>query len=193
MRKGITQIKANTGKAIVLSMLCVLCSVFCSAQLNYDYTAGKFLVKGKVIDVQSKAPVPYANVIFTKNNKGITCDNEGNFTLYVYKTDTLKFTSMGYIGKILHISDIDSSMYYTMEVQLIHDFVKLKDVVIYPFKSREEFIDAFMDNKEEKLQIAGIAPPKYSRVTPKAKFYNPISFLYDRVKKRRAANPDFKP
>ena len=152
------------------------------------------MIKGKVVDVQSKSAIPLANIIFLKNGKGVTCDNEGNFTIYVYKNDTLKFSSTGYIAKNIHISDIDSSNYYTLEIQLMHDFVKLKDVIIYPFRTKEEFVDAFMDAKDiNKITIAGIAPPKYSNITPRAKFYNPISFLYDRVKKRRAADPDFKP
>jgi hypothetical protein len=167
--------------------------VFTKAQLNFDYTAGKFMIKGKVIDVQSKTPVPLANILFTKNGRGVTCDNEGNFTLYVLKTDTLKFSSAGYISKIIHISDLDSNNYYTLEIQLIRDFVKLKEVTIYPFKNRDEFIDAFRDNKADKQTFNGVPPPKYSKVQPKAKFYNPISFLYDKVKRRRAANPDFKP
>ena len=179
---------------LLLPIAYCLLPALCSAQLNYDYTAGKFMIKGKVVDVQTKTPIPMANIIFVKNGRGITCDNEGNFTLYVYKTDTLKFSSTGYIPKVIHMSDIDSNRYYTMEVQLIHDFVKIKDVIIYPFRTKEEFIDAFMEAKDvNKITIAGIAPPKYSRITPKAKFSNPISFLYDRVKKRSAANPDFKP
>jgi hypothetical protein len=77
---------------------------------------------------------------------------------------------------------------------LIHDFIKLKDVTIYPFGNKEEFIDAFLDAKGvNKIDIAGIAPPKYGTVSPKAKFSNPISMLYNRVKKRSSANPDFKP
>jgi len=178
----------------LLSIVCCLLSIVCFSQLNYDYTAGKFMIKGKVVDVQSKAVIPMANIIFVKNGKGVSCDNEGNFTIYVYKTDTLKFSSTGYIPKVIHMSDIDSSKYYTLEIQLIHDFVKIKDVIIYPFRTKEEFIDAFMEAKDiNKIMIAGIAPPKYSHITPKAKFSNPISFLYDRVKKRRAANPEFKP
>lgn len=177
-------------------LVCLLFMLFAvpgSAQLNYAFTAGKFMIKGKVIDVQSRNPVPLANILFNSSNKGITCDNEGYFTLYVSKSDTLKFSSTGYISKIIHISDLDSANYYTLEIQLIHDFIKLKEVTIYPFRTKEEFADAFRETKTEQLVVAGVAPPKYSKVPPKAKFYNPISFLYDRVKKRRAANPDFKP
>ena len=90
--------------------------------------------------------------------------------------------------------DLDSTTYYTLEIQLKHDFIKLKEVTIYPFRSKEEFVDAFLEAKGvNKIDIAGIAPPKYGTVSPKAKFSNPISMLYERVKKRRAANPDFRP
>lgn len=179
---------------VVLSIALCLVSCFSFAQLNYDYTAGKFLIKGRVVDVQNKTPIPYANITFVKNGKGISCDNDGNFTLYVYPTDTLRFSSTGYIPKVIHMYDMDSTRYYTMEIALMHDFIKIKDVVIYPFRTRDEFVDAFMNAKDvNKVSIAGIAPPKYSNITPKAKFSNPISFLYEKVKKRRAANPDFKP
>lgn len=174
-------------------LLLLLTATAGKAQFTNAYTAGKFLIKGKVIDVQSRNAVPLANIMFNSSNKGITCDNEGYFTLYVYKTDTLKFSSTGYISKTIHIADLDSVNYYTLEIQLIHDFIKLKEVTIYPFRTKEEFTEAFLETKTEQLVVAGVAPPKYSKVPPKAKFYNPISFLYDRVKKRRAANPDFKP
>ena len=146
------------------------------------------------MDVQTKTPIPLVNIRVNGTGKGVTCDNDGNFTFYVYKKDTLKFSSTGYIPKVIHVYDLDSTQYYTLEITLIHDFVKLKDVTIYPFRNKEEFVDAFLDAKGvNKVQIAGIAPPKYGTVSPKAKFSNPISMLYERVKKRRAANPDFKP
>ena len=179
---------------LVLSCVLCLASIVSFSQLNYDYTAGKFMIKGKVMDLQNQTPIPLANILFVKNGRGITCDNEGNFTLYVYKTDTLKFSSAGYLSKVIHMQDIDSSKYYVMEIQLMHDVIKLKDVMIYPYRDRDAFIDAFMDARGvNKVTIAGIAPPKYTSIPPRAKFYNPISLLYDKVKKRRAANPDFKP
>ena len=164
------------------------------SQLNFAFQEGTFLIKGKVIDLQSKKPVPFTNIRINSTNRCITCDNEGSFTMYVSKTDTLRFSSTGYTPKSLHVSDFDSSKYYTLEIQLMHDFVKLKEVMIYPFHTKEEFVDAFLDWRDvNKVNIVGIAPPKYSHITTRAKFNNPISLLYERVKKRRAANPDFKP
>ncbi|MCX6198941.1 MAG: carboxypeptidase-like regulatory domain-containing protein [Bacteroidetes bacterium] len=166
----------------------------CLSQLNFDFQQGKFLIKGKVVDVETKNGVPLTNIRINGTNRGVTCDNEGIFAFYVYKNDTLKFTSTGYLPKTIHIADLDSNSLYTLEIQLIHDFVKLKQVIIYPFRDKEEFEEAFMDARNlNKITIAGIAPPKYSNKIPKAKFTNPISFLYERIKKRRAANPDFRP
>ncbi len=186
--------KTSPFAKIVLSVVCCLLSAICSAQLNFDFQEGKFLIKGKVVDVQTKTPIPLVNIRVNGTGKGVTCDNGGNFTFYVYKKDTLKFSSTGYIPKVIHVYDLDSTQYYTLEITLMHDFVKLKDVTIYPFRNKEEFVDAFMDAKGiNKVDVAGIAPPTYGTISPKAKFSNPISMLYERVKKRRAANPDFKP
>ncbi|MES2622348.1 MAG: carboxypeptidase-like regulatory domain-containing protein [Bacteroidota bacterium] len=181
-------------KIFVFTVVCCLLSVICFAQLNFDFQKDKFLIKGKVVELQSKTAIPSANIRVNGNGKGLTCDNEGNFTFYVYKSDTLRFSSTGYLPKVIHVYDLDSTGYYTLEIQLIHDFIKLKDVTIYPFKNKEEFVDAFLDAKGvNKVDVAGIAPPKYGTVSPKAKFSNPISMLYERVKKRRVADPDFRP
>ncbi len=181
-------------KTIVLSIVYCLSSIICFSQLNFDFQQGKFLIKGKVVDVETKNGISLTNIRINGTSRGVTCDNEGVFAFYVYKNDTLKFTSTGYMPKTIHIADLDSNTFYTLEIQLIHDFIKLRDVVIYPFRNKEEFEDAFMDARNiNKITIAGIAPPKYSNKIPKAKFTNPISFLYERLKHRRAANPDFKP
>lgn len=165
------------------------------AQLNYSFTEGKFLIKGKVTDIESKAPLPYANIRINGTNKGITCDADGMFSFYVYMHDTLRFSSTGYLNKVLHVYDLDSSQYYTLNIQLIHDFIKLKEVTIYPFHDLDEFKKAFVEGKGiDRISIAGIDAPKYGTKVPKAKFNNPVSFLYERLKRKRSsADPDFRP
>lgn len=164
------------------------------AQLNFDFREGMFMIKGQVVDRQSQKTLGGANVIYVNQKKGYTTDAEGKFTLYVYPTDTLRFSFIGYAPKTIVVKNIDSASFYTLKVEMIKDVINIAPVTIYPFKDKSEFIDAFMAEKDAgKVIIPGIAPPKYSNITPKAKLTNPISFLYDRVKKKRAANPDFKP
>jgi CarboxypepD_reg-like domain len=163
------------------------------AQLNFDYTEGKFMIKGQVIDVQTKSPVPMANILFVNRAKGATCDNEGRFTLYVSLTDTLKFTSTGYMAKTINVSDLAKANYYTLQIQLIQDFIKLKEITIYPYRNMDEFKQAFIDARNTtKLNLPGLEP-KYNHKGANPKFYNPISYLYNKIKKRGAADPDFKP
>lgn len=167
---------------------------FASAQMNYEFTEGKFMIKGTVVDIESKMALPFANIKVTNTGKAITCDRDGNFTMYVSRYDTLRISSVGHIPKVIHVYDIDSTQYYTLKVELIHDFIKMPTVTIYPFRDREGFKDAFMAAKDmNKVVIPGIAPPKYSNRKPNPKLTNPVSFLYERMKKKRAANPDFKP
>ena len=181
-------------RAFLLSIVSCLFSIVCTAQLNFDFQKGKFLIKGKVVDIQTKTPLSFVNIRINGTGKGLTCDNDGNFTCYVYKSDTLKFSSTGYISKVIHVYDLDSTQYYILQIQLMHDFIKLKDVTMYPFNNKDEFIDAFMEAKGvKKSASAGIAAPKYGTISPKAKFSNPISLLYEHMKHRRAANPDFRP
>ncbi len=164
-----------------------------SAQLNFDYTEGKFLIKGQVIDVQTKSPIPMANILFLNRNKGVTCDNEGRFTMYVSLKDTLKFTSTGYMNKVINVNDLDKSNYYTLQIQLIQDFIKLKEITIYPYRNLDEFKQAFIDARNQgKLSMFGLEP-KFSNKAANPKFYNPISYLYDKIKRRGAADPNFKP
>ncbi len=181
-------------RVVFLSIVCCLVSAVSYSQLNFDFQKDKFLIKGKVVDRQTGGLIPYANIRFNNTNRGFSCDNEGGFSFYVYKTDTIVFSYTGYMSKTVFVRNIDSSEYYTLEVQMMQDFIKLKDVTVYPFRTKEEFVDAFIEGKGiNKLVIAGIAPPKYTHITPRAKLTNPISFLYERAKKRSSANPDFKP
>ncbi len=177
-------------KRIALLHLCILVTIGLHAQMNYDYTAGKFMIKGQVMDVEAERPVPLANVMIVNTGKGLTCDNEGKFTMYVSKKDTLRFSSTGYINRSICAGDIDSARFYTLSIELIKDFIRLKEVTIYPYRDLEAFKKAFVDERNPNKTIPGIAPPKYGDHY-RAKFYNPISMLYDRIKKRTAANPDF--
>lgn len=182
-------------RQMLLSVVCCLFFVAGWAQLNYAFTEGKFLIKGKVVDLQSKRPIPMANLRINSTGKGVTCDNDGVFTTYVSQTDTLKFSSTGYISKVIHMEDIDSSRYYILQIELLHDFIKLKEVTIYPYRDLDDFKKAFIEGRDmQQANFYGIAPPKYTSDISKPKFYNPVSFLYERFKKKkRAADPEFKP
>ncbi len=177
-----------------LVALLMLSGMVAKAQLNFAFREGTFMIKGRVLDRQTKQPVSLANITTTNGKQKMTCDVYGNFVLYVSKNDTLRISSTGYLARYVPIGDIDSASFYTLEVVLTKDDIKIKEVVIYPWGDRDKFDKAFVDARDEnKVLIPGIAPPKYSNKKPPAKLWNPASLIYDLVKRKRAANPDFKP
>jgi len=180
-------------KAFIGFVFLLLAVTSCYAQLNFNNIEGKFFIKGQVTDMQSKVAIGSANVRLLKTGSGTTCDNDGYFTIYVTKKDTLVFTSTGYVSKQLAVNDIDSASYHAVRVELLHDFIKIPDIIIYPYRDLDDFKKAFLEVKIEKPALYGIPPPKYSHETPKAKLINPVSYLYEKLRHRRAANPDFKP
>ncbi len=150
----------SIAKMMALTLVFGLCTFALNAQLNYDFTAGKFLIKGKVVDLGTQAPVPMANIRIVGTHRGLTCESDGSFTMYVSKTDTLEFSSTGYVSKLYVVAAFDSSKYYTLNIELLHDFIKLKEVTIYPFKDVDEFKTAFIGTKDLRKDFMGIAAPK---------------------------------
>ncbi len=183
----------NTLRSFLYSLLMLLGITPAFAQLNFEYTEGKYMIKGVVTDLKSDLSVPNANIWITNQKKGITAEADGRFTMYVYPTDTLRFSSVGYISKTIPVSAIPEKEKYTINMQLVPDIYSLKTVTIYPFHDRDEFIEAFIKGPSAKayIQIPGIDPPKYKH-KEKTKFYNPISSLYNLTHKH-AGDPDFKP
>ena len=187
--------RAKTYPIFLSFLLMMLLSRVAVAQLNYEFTEGKYMIKGTVIDLKSGQSIPNANIWIVNQKKGISADIEGHFTMYVYPTDTLRFSSVGYINKTIPVSAFSEKEKYVIVMQLVPDIYSLKTVTIYPFHDRDEFIQAFIKGPgtKQNILISGIDPPKYSH-KEKTKFYNPISSIYDRIQRnKRAANPDFKP
>ena len=164
------------------------------AQMNFEFTEGKYMIKGQVTDLKTGGSVN-ANVWITNQKKGVACDLDGKFTMYIYPTDTLRFSALGYIPKTIPATAISDRDKYTFNIQLVEDIYSLKTITIYPFHNKEEFADQFIKGTgmNKQIAIAGIDPPKYVH-KEKSRFYNPISAIYNNIKKNRsAADPNFKP
>jgi hypothetical protein len=188
-------IEKKTYISFLFALMLMLSAGSAMAQLNFEFTEGKYMIKGRITDLKSELGIPNANIWITNQKKGIAADINGYFTMYVYPGDTLRFSSIGYINKTIPVSGIPDRDKYVIAIQLVPDIYSLKTVTIYPFHDKNEFIEAFIKGPgtKQNILISGIDAPKYSH-KEKTKFYNPISSIYDRIKRnKRAADPDFKP
>jgi hypothetical protein len=86
---------------------------------------------GKVIDQETREPVPYANILVQEKNAGCISDARGYFTLNLrsaVQSDTIKITCVGYKAFRFLLSSLDVSRPKTFP--LVKELRVLKPVII---------------------------------------------------------------
>jgi len=107
---------------IVVSLVCV----FGYAQQDY---------KGKLVDAETKEPLPYVNIGVYGKGIGTVSDEEGLFHLPIDKsrlrdTDVVQFSSIGYETIKKNISDLKFAYNVYPEIPMQPKNVKLDEVVV---------------------------------------------------------------
>lgn len=108
---------------------------------------GKKLVQfsGIMLSADTLDPIPYV-AIYDKTIKRATfADFSGFYSMVVQPGDTILFSSVGFKKTVYILPDTLSQTRYTMVQLLQPDTIYLKEAVIYPWPSREDFAHAFME------------------------------------------------
>ncbi len=106
------------------SLLTVICMLLGCTLL------GQTVVTGKVTEVETGAPVPFATVVFVGTTEGALTDFEGNFTASTtLAVDSLQVTYVGYIKKVKPVTSGSAQL---INFQLTEDITTLQEVVITP-------------------------------------------------------------
>ena len=97
--------------------------------LSFNSIAQTTIVSGKVTEVTTGTPVPFANVIFTGTSEGATTDFDGNFSI----TTKLPVDSVEvrYIGYIKRVKPLIRGQEQVINFQLEEDLLTLGEVVVY--------------------------------------------------------------
>ncbi len=106
-------------------MLLIVASLSAQAQVN------RVLVKGRVIDSQSRHPIKGVNVVFLKTNHGTVTDSLGDFSLALQPgTYTIQFSHVGYESETKEVNiQKDQSQLY-LSIHLLQSAYVTKEVVI---------------------------------------------------------------
>jgi hypothetical protein len=109
---------------------------------------------GIVRDLQHQ-PLPDVNIIILNDRRGTTSDQRGMFTFVVRPNDTILFSHMGHKGTIHVIPDSLGGQQYPADIFMVSDTFQLAEVRIYPWKTYQEFKEAFLaldlpDDDEER-------------------------------------------
>ena len=99
---------------------------------------------GVVITADSLNPIPFANVLIENTHRGTMTDYYGYFSFVAQKCDSILFSSVGFLRARFVIPDSLTSNRYSLMQILIRDTVLLKEQVVTPWPSREQFKEAFL-------------------------------------------------
>lgn len=121
-------------------------------------TADRDLVQfsGMVVTDDSIRAIPYAHIRVKGTYRGTNSDLSGFFSLVARKGDVLQFSALGYKTGTYRIPDTLSGSRYSLVQIMTNDTILLKETVIYPWPTPEQFKQAFVRNKvpDDELTIA---------------------------------------
>ena len=88
--------------------------------------------------------VGHVNIIVLNKNRGSTADSRGIFSFVVHPNDTVLFSHIGYKPTIHVIPDSLGIDQYPSDIFLVSDTFKLAEIKIFPWKTYEQFKEAFI-------------------------------------------------
>lgn len=140
-----------------LRVLFVLVLLLSGSQL-FAQTPDEDLVQfsGMIVASDSLEAVPYVNIKIKGLNRGTTSDFYGFFSLVARKGDVIQFSAVGFKKGEYLIPDTLRSNRYSLVHIMTNDTILLKETVIYPWPTKEQFRHAFVWNKipDDDLTIA---------------------------------------
>lgn len=100
---------------------------------------------GVIVTGDSLVAVPYVNVYDKISRRGTTSDYYGYFSFVAKKLDTIVFSSVGFKRSYFVIPDTLSTNRYSMIHMMLEDTIELAPQQIYPWPSKEDFAEAFLN------------------------------------------------
>lgn len=102
-------------------------------------------LSGVVIAEETLEPAPYTAVYDKTQGRGVISDYYGFFSLVVVPGDTLYFRYMGYQTSSYIVPDSLTDDHYSIIHMLESDTLQLPEVEVYPWPSREQFAERFLN------------------------------------------------
>lgn len=111
---------------------------------------------GMVVTGDSLLPVPWVNIKIRGQNRGTSTDYYGFFSLVARKGEVVEFSAVGFKNGLYHIPDSLRTNRYSLIQIMTNDTILLKETVIYPWATKEQFKMAFVRNQipDDDLTIA---------------------------------------
>jgi hypothetical protein len=120
--------------------------LICFIQLSDAQTDKKVIqFSGVVVNGDSLQPVPYTNISLKGSNHGTMSDYFGFFSVVAESYDTIVFSSLGFRRSQYIIPGDLKENHYSIIQMLQKDTILLRETVIFPWPTKEQFEIAFVE------------------------------------------------
>lgn len=132
----------------------------CQLAVSQEDSLRKGLVQfsGVILTADSLYPVPFAHVVVDqeKGYRGTVSDYNGYFSFVARKNDTVTFSAIGFKDEYFVVPDTITNHRYSIIQVLATDTIYLSETVIYPWPTKDQFRDAFLNLEipDDDLEIA---------------------------------------
>ena len=99
---------------------------------------------GVVVSGDSLVPIPFTSIMIRGTSRGTISDYYGFFSFVAKMNDTVEFAAIGYKRNYFVIPDTLNDHRCSLIQMLKPDTVLLKEVVIFPWPTKEQFKEAFL-------------------------------------------------
>lgn len=121
-----------------------------------QYASDLIQFSGVIFTTDSLQAIPLAHIVVINSMRGTVSDFSGYFSFVARANDTVEFSAVGYKTDRFIIPDtIDNSRYSIIQM-MSTDTIYLTETVIYPWPTKAEFKDAFLNLEipDDDLEIA---------------------------------------
>lgn len=130
-------------RTLLASILFLSClNGYLQAQVSEDEL---IQFSGIIVSADSINPVPFTHIIVKNTRRGTVADYYGYFSFVAAISDTIMFSAMGFKKGEFIIPDTVTSNRYSLIQVMTSDTILLSQTVIYPWPSREEFKQTFLN------------------------------------------------
>ena len=113
-----------------------------NGQIKYE---GLVQFSGVVVTGDSLRPIPFVSIVVKKTYRGTISDYNGFFSFVAQLNDTIEFSAIGYKKSYYVIPDTLNTDRYSLIKMLSRDTVLLQETVIYPWPTKDQFRNAFLN------------------------------------------------
>lgn len=141
---------------LLTSVFSVLVSLFYTDTVAQNIDDDLLQFSGVLLTRDSLEPVPFASVMIKDSHRGTISDYYGYFSFVAERGDTIQFSYIGFKDAFFVIPDSLDRKNYSLIQMMDIDTVILQEAVIYPWPTKEQFRQAFLDLRlpEDDKQIA---------------------------------------